>query len=88
MLAIIEDASKNDERYEYMILNEKSIIKEIRKIVTDTNLISLSVILEEIDMKYPSVVAACYYANKLELLQKHSKMMQRSQPENIERLFY
>jgi hypothetical protein len=49
-------------------------MREFRRVVSDTNILSLSVALEPVSQLYPQLIALALYANKLELAKSISSI--------------
>jgi hypothetical protein len=64
------------------------LVKSFKALVSDVNLMKLSLMLEEINETYPIILAICLYVNKLELLIKNSNIIETMQPQQIENIFY
>lgn len=88
ILALVDD-QVNISKVDTIFTEQESVLlKELRKIVTETNLLSISMILEDIDMRYAKLVALCLYANKLEAASTHRYWLSNITSNEVNNLFY
>ena len=63
-------------------------MREFRRIVTDTNIMSLTLTLDELSPLYAQLLAVALYSNKLDMICKYSEVLGQKSPTEIQRLIY
>lgn len=74
LLPLIVDlnSTESTDHLNSLITNTASLlVQEFKRAVSETNILKLSMILDDIDPKYSQTLAACLYSNKLEAISKH-----------------
>ena len=71
-----------------LLEDESPVMREFRRIVTDTNIMSLTLTLDELSPLYAQLLAVALYSNKLDMICKYSEVLGQKTPADIQHLIY
>ena len=71
-----------------LLEDESPVMRELRRIVTDTNIMSLILTLDELSPLYAQLLAIALYSNKRDIICKYSEVLGQKSQAEIQHLVY